>query len=116
MNNIWLILDTYKKVSCGGNEIPYIVAQITSITILVLEILIPIIIIVFGMIDLVKSITTQKEDEIKKGWQIFIKRLIIGLLVFLVVVGIKFIIGIIPNNGVVDCIDCFVNNNQCNVK
>ena len=116
MDSIWLILDTYKKISCNGNEIPYILAQITSITIFVIEILVPIIIIVLGMVDLTKSVMTQKEDEIKKGWQILIKRIVVGLLVFLVIVAVKFIIGIIPDNHVVECIDCFVNNNQCNVK
>ena len=113
MENIWLILDTYRKVHCGSNEYPYVFAQITSIVILVIQIIVPLIIIILGMLDLGKAVMAQKEDEIKKGWQTFIKRVIIGILIFVVIVGVKFIIGIIPDNGVVDCVDCFVNNNKC---
>ena len=108
--------NTYSKIQCGDTKIPYIFAQITSTVILIIQILVPVIIILFGMLDLGKAVMAQKEDEIKKGWQTFIKRLLIGVLVFLVIVIVKFIIGLVAENYEINCIDCFVNNDQCIVN
>lgn len=105
------ILDTYQKITCGDVTMPYVIAQITSIVILIIQVLVPIIIIILGMLDLGKAVIAQKEDEIKKGWQTFFKRLLIGMIVFLVIVFVKFIIGLVAENYEVNCIDCFVNNN-----
>ena len=105
------ILDTYQKITCGDVTMPYVIAQITSIVILIIQVLVPIIIIILGMLDLGKAVIAQKEDEIKKGWQTFFKRLLIGMIVFLVIVFVKFIIGLVAENYEINCIDCFVNNN-----
>ena len=105
------ILDTYQKITCGNVTMPYVVAQITSLIILVIQIVVPLLIIIVGMLDLGKAVVAQKEDEIKKGWQTFFKRLLIGMIVFLVIVFVKFIIGLVAENYEVNCIDCFVNNN-----
>ena len=105
------ILDTYQKITCGDVTMPYVIAQITSIVILIIQVLVPIIIIILGMLDLGKAVIAQKEDEIKKGWQTFIRRLLIGMIVFLVIVFVKFIIGLVAENYEINCIDCFVNNN-----
>ncbi len=105
------ILDTYQKITCGNVTMPYVVAQITSLIILVIQIVVPLLIIILGMLDLGKAVVAQKEDEIKKGWQTFFKRLLIGMIVFLVIVFVKFIIGLVAENYEVNCIDCFVNNN-----
>ena len=105
------ILDTYQKITCGNVTMPYVVAQITSLIILVIQIVVPLLIIILGMLDLGKAVIAQKEDEIKKGWQTFFKRLLIGMIVFLVIVFVKFIIGLVAENYEVNCIDCFVNNN-----
>ncbi len=109
------ILESYQKITCGSVQIPYVVAQITSFLITIIQVLVPVLIIIFGMIDLGKAIINQKDDEIKKGWQIFFKRLIIGILVFLVIFLVKFIIGFVAEKIELNCIDCFVNN-QCNVN
>ena len=105
------ILDTYQKITCGNVTMPYVVAQITSIVILIIQVLVPIIIIILGMLDLGKAVIAQKEDEIKKGWQTFFKRLLVGVAVFLVIVFVKFIIGLVAEDNEINCIDCFVNNN-----
>ncbi len=105
------ILDTYQKITCGDVTMPYVIAQITSIVILIIQVLVPIIIIILGMLDLGKAVVAQKEDEIKKGWQTFFKRLLVGIAVFLVIVFVKFIIGLVAEDNEINCIDCFVNNN-----
>ena len=75
---------------------------------------IPIILVLLGSIDLFKGVTAGKEDEMKKGQQMFIKRLIVGAVIFFVVVIVKFLVSVVADtnvNNIVDCIDCFVSNN-----
>ena len=43
--------------------------------VLLLKIVIPILLIIFGMLDLGKAVVASKEDEIKKGQQMFVKRI-----------------------------------------
>lgn len=83
-----------------------------SIVINVIKIVVPILLVVFGMIDLMKGITSQKEDEIKKGQQLFIKRLISGAVVFFVFVIVQLIISFVAggeNENIMTCVDCFIN-------
>ena len=113
----WLkTYNPYSKVQCGDMEIPYLVPQIVRTIIVFLQIATPIIIVILGSLDLVKAVIAQKEDEIKKGQQTFIRRLIIGVLVFLVFAIVQFVIGLVASNNdelnvddMWDCVDCFVN-------
>lgn len=107
------------KVYCGNiTGIPKKVPELSSYVISIIQIAVPIILVILGSIDLFKGITAQKEDEIKKGQQTLIKRLITAALIFFVVVIVKFFVSLIANStstvNIVDCIDCFINN-DCNV-
>ena len=48
------------------------------------RIIVPIIIVVLGSLDFFKAVTAGKEDEMKKAQKKFIKRLVMGIAVFLV--------------------------------
>lgn len=108
----WL---TSSKVSCGPvTNIPAKVPEIFSLLILLFEIAVPVILVIIGMIDLSKGVMSQKEDEIKKGQQTFIKRLIAGALIFFIVALVKLLVGVVGGKsgnkiGIVDCMDCFLN-------
>ena len=110
-----LILDSYQKIQCGSNTIPLVFPQIVHIIIVGIQVIVPIIIILLGMIDLIKAFISQKEDEIKKGQQTFIRRIIIGMSIFLVIVLVKFLIGLVSpineNKNMWDCVECFINGN-----
>lgn len=84
-----------------------------SIIVTVIKIAVPVLLVIFGMMDLFKSIIAQKEDEIKKGRQIFIKRLISGALVFfvftIVQLVITFVAGKNSRGDIVSCMQCFIN-------
>ena len=107
--------NTYAKIVCGDTDVPYIAAQVTTTVINILKIVTPIIIIIFGMIDLVKAVVAQKEDDIKKGSRTFLKRVLLGAFVFLVFVFVEVIIGLVApkneNTNMWNCVDCFVNGN-----
>ena len=80
--------------------------------ILVIQIAVPVLLVIFGMIDLFKGMIAQKEDEIKKGQQTFIKRLIAAAIVFFVIVIVKLLIGFVAgkdNDTIMGCANCFIN-------
>lgn len=106
--------DTTDK-SCGNGAIKNIspmFIKITSTIFTVIQIGVPIILIILGMIDFGKAALAQKEDEIKKGQKIFISRLIAAILVFLVVLIVKTAIRFVNEENsskIISCIDCFIN-------
>ena len=112
-----VIYNNYSKelVSCGSGmitDIPVIIPKVISIAYTVLQIAIPVVLVVIGSIDLMKGITAQKEDEIKKGQQVFIKRLIVAAMIFFVIVIGKFLISVVANSNsadIISCIDCFLS-------
>lgn len=94
------------------------VPEIVSTIVNAIKIAVPILLVIFGSIDLVKGITAQKDDEIKKGQQIFIKRLIAGALVFFVFMVVQLVISLAAGNSgkansqnIMTCVNCFINNN-----
>ena len=48
------------------------------------RVIVPILVIVFGLFDLAKAVIASKEDDMKKAQTTFIKRVIIGVVVFFV--------------------------------
>ena len=104
------------RIDCGNiTGIPVKIPKIVSEIVLIIQILVPVILVIYGSIDLVKGIIASKEDEIKSGQRVFIKRLILGAIVFFIVVIVKFLVSILDssnNNNYIGCIDCFISN-QC---
>ena len=98
------------------------IANTVHYIILAIQIVVPILLVIFGMLDFAKSIIAQKEDEIKKGQQIFIKRLLSAAIIFFVVAVVKFLIGFVADANspnIIECMDCFLNgadkdNGICN--
>ena len=118
-NADFMVVDHY--VSCGGSgssalikNIPSILPKITSSIYNTVMVVVPVALILLGIVDLVKGIMSQKEDEIKKGRDSLIKRLITGVIVFLIVMLVKLFVNIInggnDSSKLIGCIDCFVSN------
>ena len=95
------------------------VPNLVSTAILVIKIVVPVLLVVFGMLDFVKGITAGKEDEIKKGQQLFIKRLIAGALVFFVFTTVQLLISFVADeedkDSITTCANCFLNG-ECTYK
>jgi len=95
--------------------LPNLVTTIINI----IKIGVPLLLIIFGMLDLGKAVMAQKEDEIKKGQQIFIKRLIAAVIVFLVVFVVQLAINLVAGDdkaGIWKCIDCFIDYSSTNTN
>lgn len=102
------------KVRCGKvTNIPYKIPHLTAQVVTILQIAVPIILVIIGSIDLVKGIMAGKEDEIKKGQHVFIKRLIVAIIIFLVVAVVKLVVSVVSDSmdsaDMVECIDCFIS-------
>lgn len=110
-------ISTTSTYTCGdldfsfSGTFPYIVSTIIT----VIKIVVPIILIIFGMLDLAKSVTASKEDEIKKGQQTFIKRLIAAVIVFFVIQVVQIVVNFASgeDENIVNCFNCFVNGKDC---
>lgn len=104
---------TSSEYTCGttgltfSGTFPYIVSTI----VLAIKIAVPIALIIFGLIDLLKSVAASKEDEIKKGQQLFFKRAITALIVFFVIQIVQILLRFVSGSdaNVVNCFNCFIN-------
>lgn len=87
------------------------VPNVIHMIILVVQIAVPVLLVVFGMMDLVKGVMASKEDEIKKGQNTLIKRIIAAAIVFFVIAVVKFVISVVADNSnsIMDCANCFLN-------
>ena len=84
----------------------------------VAKILVPLVIIILGSVDLGKAVVAQKEDEIKSASEMFIKRLIFGVIVFFVPSIVSLIFNLLPadtTGGATEssCAECFLHPYSC---
>ena len=64
---------------------------------------IPMVLILFGMLDLGKAVIAGKEDEMKKAQGTLIKRVIYAVAIFLVVTIVSFVMGMVGSNDWKEC-------------
>lgn len=111
--------------SCGGGfitNIPATLPRVVHIFYLLLQVAVPVILVIFGMIDLIKAISSGKEDDIKRNQGVLVRRLITGVLIFFIFSFVKLLINVVADddkqaNKIMKCADCFLNNNSsCNKK
>lgn len=86
--------------------------------IMLIKIATPIALVIFGMIDLMKGVIANKEDEIKKGQKTFISRLIAGVIVFLIITITQLVIGLVSNddNEIWTCANQIMNGTNTSSK
>ena len=121
MTNVLANFVNDQTYTCGGEDFTFegIFPQVVSVVVTVIKIGIPILLIILGMIDLGKAVVAQKEDEIKKGQSLFIRRLISALLVFLVVFIVQLVVRFVAsgeNADISQCINCFVSGKHTDAK
>lgn len=99
------------KPLLGDIKIDVKIANTVHIVFLVIQIVVPILLVILGMIDLMKAVIAGKEDEIKKNQMTFVKRLIAAAIVFFVFVIVKLLVSFVADNSenILDCVDCFIN-------
>lgn len=58
----------------------------------------PILLILWGSIDLIKAVVAGKEDDIKKNQKTLTKRLISAVIIFVIPVGVSLLLGLIGSD------------------
>lgn len=106
-------------VNCGGIDIPSVIPNMVHYLVLGIQIFIPIVLIVLGMLDMGKAVMSNDEKTMKENQSKLIKRIIYAVLVFLVVALVKTVIGMVAGidsedkvadkNTISSCINYFVN-------
>ena len=71
--------------------------QIVGYVLLVFKIVVPLLLIIFGMIDLGKAVIASKEDEIKKATGSLVRRAIAAVVIFLLPTLISFVMGLVSD-------------------
>ena len=87
------------------NNVMYLIGVVVA----VIRIAIPIVLIVIGMTDLIKAITSQDDKQIKSATTLLIKKVIIGIVIFLVPTLVRLIMNIISQEDYKACISCVTN-------
>lgn len=79
--------------------------------IVLIKIAVPVILVILGMLDFAKGVIASKEDEIKKGQQTFIKRLIAAAFVFFIITIVQLVMGLISkeDNSFWNCANQILN-------
>ena len=88
-----------------------------------IQIVVPLLLIIFGMLSMAKAITQEKEDDIKKAQDLLIKRLIAAAIVFLLILITKIVLGAVigedDKQSWESCVHCaldpFDSNGGCGV-
>lgn len=75
----------------GSQGIPGDLVRIIHYIYLAIQVIVPVLLIIFGMIELAKAITVQKEEEIKRAQGSFMKKLIVAVIIFLVFSIVRFV-------------------------
>lgn len=110
------------RVSCGNiTGLPGILPRVFSYFIIIIKVVVPVILVITGMIDFAKTAASNKDDAMGSGLKIFLNRLILGALIFLIVSLAQLVIRIAADgkskngkqsdaNNIIDCLNCFTRN------
>lgn len=109
MLNLISFLDDYYCSSMDGlgKGIPAPIGTLVHAGVLVIQIVVPILLIIWGMLDFAKGVMAQEEDKIKAGQKKFIQRLIAAVIVFLIVAVVNFVINLVGSLGENSAIDAW---------
>lgn len=109
MLEMFEILD---NVACGGYSFDEIIPNTVHTVITIFKIAIPVLLIIFGILDLGKAVISNDEKEIKGAQGKFIKRCIYAVAVFFVVALVQFVFANLDSgeeDNISSCINCFAN-------
>lgn len=71
-----------------------------------IKVVVPVILIVMGMIDLTRAIMQKDDSEIKKAQVSLVKKLVVGVCVYLVITIVGLIMQLINADGYENCVNC----------
>ncbi len=96
MLGLFNLLDiTENTTLCAGIEVPDTLFNVVATIIKLIKVVVPILLIIWGMLDFAKSVVAKKEDDVKKYQKSFVSRLISAILVFLVITIVQLVVNLL---------------------
>jgi hypothetical protein len=86
------------KVSCKDYK------EITGTVWLIIRIAAPVLLLIYGAIDMGKAVMAGDEKEMKKATDTFVKRIILCVAIFLLPIVVDLIMGIFSGEGITACL------------
>lgn len=90
-------LELSNSTLCDGILIPNQLFNLVSTIIKLIKIAVPVLLIIFGMVDFAKSVMAKSEDDVKKYRKNFISRLVSAIVVFLIVFVVQLAVNLISS-------------------
>ncbi len=94
---MFYILDVADSTLCEGILVPNVLFNVVSTIITGIKIVVPILLIIWGMLDFAKSVVAKKEEDIKKYQKAFVSRLISALIVFLIIFVVQLAVNLVSS-------------------
>lgn len=83
----------------GGAEagVPTAIGNLVHLGFIIIQVVVPILLIIWGMLDFAKSVIAKNEDDVKKYRKSFISRVISAIIVFLIVFVVQLAVNLIAS-------------------
>lgn len=93
MLNLINVLEVTEEATtmCMGIEVPNTLFNTVATVINIIKIAVPLLLIVWGMLDFAKAIIAKKEDDIKSHQKMFVSRVISAVLVFFIIFVVQLV-------------------------
>jgi len=92
-----LALESSNATLCNGVLIPNQLFNAVALIIRIIQIAVPILLVIFGMIDFAKSVVAKSEDDVKKYRKNFTSRLVSAIIVFLIVWIVQLAVSLVSS-------------------
>lgn len=92
-----IILNFAARGRCDSDLL--VIFKLLASVVNLIRIFVPILLILFGTLDLAKAVIAGKEDEMKKAQSTLIRRVIYAVAVFLVVTLVTFVMNYVASSG-----------------
>lgn len=100
---------------CQNNEVKKSLRFIGWLLVVV-KIIVPLLLIIFGVIDFVKVVISSENEASDKAVKRLIMRIITGVVIFVLPTIINFVFGLFPKKyHFIDCSECIFKPNSCQV-
>lgn len=111
-NNVSYSFDS-KYIECGSKVIPGGVVEITRAAKNLLQIILPLVLIIYGSFDFVKAVMAFNANDMKVKQKQFLRRLVAAVLAFFVVTLVEFVIKFVADTSdYSSCIACAVSSEE----
>lgn len=99
-------------LKCGEDiYFPVFLVKLVANLFQFVQIMVPVAIIIVGLIELFKAVIASDENKMTESKNALIRKIISGVLIFLIVAVVRFAFTVIPNfaDGDVDAMECMAN-------